>query len=91
VWGSEAIEGTKSLDQTKFAEYMRSHSFNTIVGEIAFSKDGEWSKPRVLEVQFQDIQGTDLEQFSNTKTEVILEPAEFRTGEVVEPYSSIKK
>jgi branched-chain amino acid transport system substrate-binding protein len=87
----QAIEGTKSLDQIKLADYIRSHSFNTIVGEIAFGKDGEWSKPRVLEVQFQDIQGNDLEQFANTKTEVILEPAEFRTGEVVAPYSSIKK
>jgi branched-chain amino acid transport system substrate-binding protein len=86
-----AIEGTKNLDQTKLADYIRNHSFNTIVGDIAFGKDGEWTKPRVLEVQFQDIQGNDLEQFTNTKTEVILEPAEFRTGEVVEPYSSVKK
>ena len=87
----EAIEGAKSLDQTKLADYIRSHAFNTIVGEISFGKDGEWSKPRVLEVQFQDIQGTDLEQFRDTRTETILEPAEFRTGEVVEPYSNVKK
>src|SRR6516225_5878165 len=86
-----AIEGAKSLDQTKLADYIRSHSFNTIVGEIAYGKDGEWSKPRVLEVQFQDIQGTDLEQFRDTRAEAILEPAEFRTGEVIEPYSSVKK
>ena len=85
------MEGTKSLDQTKLADYIRSHAFNTIVGEISFGKDGEWSKPRVLEVQFQDIQGTDLEQFRDTRTEAILEPAEFRTGEVVEPYSNVKK
>jgi hypothetical protein len=45
----------------------------------------------VLEVQFQDIQGTELEQFRDTKTEAILEPEEFRTGEVVEPYSSVKR
>ena len=45
----------------------------------------------MLEVQFQDIQGNDLEQFGNTKTEVILEPEEFRTGEVIEAYSGIKK
>jgi branched-chain amino acid transport system substrate-binding protein len=87
----QAIEGTKSLDQTKLADYIRDHPFNTIVGEITFGKEGEWSKPRVLEVQFQDIQGTDLEQFRDTKTEVILEPAEYRTGEVIEPYSSVKK
>jgi len=47
--------------------------------------------PRVLEMQFQDIQGTDLEQFRDTRTEAILEPTEFRTGKVVEPYSSVKK
>ena len=87
----EAIEGAKSLDQTKLADYIRSHTFNTIVGEIAFGKDGEWAKPRVLEVQFQDIQGTDLEHLKDTRTEAILEPEEFRTGEVVEPYSNIKK
>jgi len=87
----DAIEGTKSLDQTKLADYIRSHPFNTIVGEVSFGRDGEWSKPRILEVQFQDIQGNDLEQFRDTKAEVILEPAEFRTGEVIEPYSSVKK
>jgi branched-chain amino acid transport system substrate-binding protein len=86
-----AIAGAESLDQTKLADYIRSHSFNTIIGEITFGKDGEWAKPRILMVQFQDIQGKDLEQFKDTKTEVILAPEEFRTGEVVEPYSSIKK
>ena len=32
-----------------------------------------------------------LEHLKDTRTEAILEPAEFRTGEVVEPYSNIKK
>jgi branched-chain amino acid transport system substrate-binding protein len=86
-----AIEGTKSVDQTKLADYIRGHSFDTIVGEIAFGKGGEWAEPRILMVQFQNIQGTDLEQVTDTKTEVILEPAEYHTGEVIEPYSSIKK
>jgi branched-chain amino acid transport system substrate-binding protein len=87
----EAVEGGKTLDQTKLADYIHSHPFNTIIGEVAFGKNGEWSKPRVLEVQFQDIQGTDLEQFRDTKTEAILEPAEYQTGEVIEPYTNVKK
>jgi branched-chain amino acid transport system substrate-binding protein len=87
----EAIEGTKTLDQTKLADYIRSHPFNTIVGEIAYGKDGEWSKPRVLEVQFQNIKGNDLDQFKDTKTEVILEPPEYRTGEVIAPYTSFNQ
>jgi branched-chain amino acid transport system substrate-binding protein len=83
----EAIEGTKSLDQTKLADYIRTHEFKTIVGDVSFGKDGEWSKPRVLMVQFQNIKGTDLDQFKDTKTEVILEPAEYRTGSVIAPYN----
>jgi branched-chain amino acid transport system substrate-binding protein len=87
----DAVEGAKTLDQAKLADFMHNHPFSTIVGDISFGKDGEWSKARVLEVQFQDIQGNDLEQFRDTKTEAILEPAEYRTGQVIEPYSKIKK
>jgi branched-chain amino acid transport system substrate-binding protein len=83
----QAIEGAKSLDQTKLADYIRSHPFNTIVGEISFGKDGEWSKPRVLEVQWQNIKSNNLDEFKDTKTEVILESAEYRTGSVIAPYN----
>ena len=83
----EAVEGAKSLDQTKLADYIRSHPFKTIVGDITFGKDGEWSKPRVLEVQWQNIKSNNLDEFKDTKTEVILEPAEYRTGKVVAPYT----
>jgi branched-chain amino acid transport system substrate-binding protein len=83
----DAVEATKSLDQDKVADYIRSHPFKTIVGDISFGKDGEWSKPRVLEVQWQGIKGNGLDQFKDTKTEVILEPAEYRTGKVVAPYN----
>lgn len=83
----EAISGTQSLDQTKLADYIRSHPFKTIVGEITFGKDGEWSKPRLLEVQWQNIKSNSIDQFADGKTEVILEPAEYRTGEVIAPYA----
>jgi branched-chain amino acid transport system substrate-binding protein len=88
---AEAIDGTKSLDQDKLADYIRGHSFKTIVGDVAYGKDGEWSKPRVLEVQFQNFRGTDLDQIRELKTEVILEPSEYRTGQVQAPYSSLRK
>ncbi len=71
----DAITATKTLDQDKLADYIRSHPFNTIVGDISFGKDGEWSKPRVLEVQWQGIKGNSLDQFKDTKTEAILEPS----------------
>jgi branched-chain amino acid transport system substrate-binding protein len=83
----DAVEGVKDLDQGKLADYIRSHSFNTIVGEISFGKDGEWSKPRVLEVQWQNIKSNSLAEFKDTKSEVILEPAEYRTGSVIAAYN----
>jgi branched-chain amino acid transport system substrate-binding protein len=83
----DAIEGAKSTDQTKVADYMRSNTFKTIVGDIAFGTDGEWSKSRVIEVQWQGIKGNTLDDFKDTKTEVILTPDEYKTGTVVEPYN----
>ncbi len=82
----DAITGANSLDQDKVADYIRSHPFKTIVGDITFGKDGEWSKSRVLEVQWQNIKSNSLDQFKDTKTEVILEPSQYRTGTVVAPY-----
>ena len=83
----DAVEGTKNLDQTKLADYIRSHSFDTIVGGITFGKDGEWSKPRVLEVQWQNIKSNNIDEFKDTKIEAILEPDEYRTGKVIAPYA----
>ena len=83
----DAVEAVKDLDQGKLADYIRNHSFNTIVGDISFGKDGEWSRPRVLEVQWQNIKSNSVDEFKDTKTEVILEPEEYRTGSVIAPYN----
>jgi len=83
----DAIEGAKSTDQTKVADYIRANTFKTLVGDIAFGEDGEWSKPRVLEVQWQGIKGNTIDDFKDTKTEAILTPGEFKTGTVTEPYN----
>jgi branched-chain amino acid transport system substrate-binding protein len=86
----DAIEGAKSVEQDKVADYIRSHPFKTIVGDISFGKDGEWAKPRVLEVQWQGIKGNSLDEFTDTKTEAILTPGEYKTGAVQEPYDGLK-
>ena len=82
----DAIEATKSTDQSKISEYMHSNTFKTIVGDIAFGEDGEWSKSRVLEVQWQGVKGNTIDDFKDAKNEVILEPSEYKTGTVVAPY-----
>src|SRR5271167_409674 len=60
---AEAVEGTKSLDHGKLAAYMRDHTFKTVVGDIAFGKDGEWAKSRVFFTQFQHVTGNGMDQF----------------------------
>src|SRR5215468_8732118 len=83
----QAVEGGKSLDQDKLADYLRSHTFKTIVGDVKFGPNGEWAEPRVLEVQFQNVKANDLDQFKDPKTEVILWPPSLKTGELMYPFT----
>jgi branched-chain amino acid transport system substrate-binding protein len=87
----QAVEGSKGLDQDKLADYLRTHTFKTIVGDVKFGSNGEWAAPRVLEVQFRNIKANDVEQFKDPSTEVILWPPELKTGDVIYPYSDAKK
>jgi branched-chain amino acid transport system substrate-binding protein len=87
----KAIEETKSLDQQKLADYIRSHEFKTVAGPIKFGPNGEWTEARVLEVQFQNVKGNDVEQFKDPKVEVVLYPPSLKDGTVVEPYAGAAK
>jgi hypothetical protein len=41
---AEAVAQTKGTDHNNLADYIRSHTFKTMVGDIAFGKDGEWDR-----------------------------------------------
>jgi branched-chain amino acid transport system substrate-binding protein len=86
-----AVEGSKSLDHAKIAEYIRGHSFSTVVGEITFGKDGEWAKSRVVFTQFQNVTGNGFDQFQDASHEVIVWPNELKSGNVIYPYSAAQK
>jgi branched-chain amino acid transport system substrate-binding protein len=86
----QAVEGAKGLDQEKLADYLRSHTFQTIIGDVKFGPNGEWAEPRVLEVQFQNVKASDMDQFKDPKTEVILWPPSLKTGDVMYPYTDVK-
>jgi branched-chain amino acid transport system substrate-binding protein len=85
----EAVEGTNSLDQDKIADYIRTHTFKTVVGDVAFGNKGEWAKARILTVQFQNITGTSVDDFRGGKGETVIWPPEYKAGDVVLPYSGI--
>jgi len=86
----QTVEGIKGLDQDKMADYLRSHTFKTVVGDVKFGPDGEWSEARVMEVQFRDIKNNDVAQFKDPNTEVILWPPQLKTGTVTYPYNESK-
>jgi branched-chain amino acid transport system substrate-binding protein len=84
----QAVEGTKSLDQDKLADYFRTHTFKTVVGDVKFGPNGEWSEPRVMDVQFRGIKSNDVNQFAQPSAEVILWPPALKTGDVIYPYTN---
>ena len=86
----EAVEGTKGLDQDKIADYIRTHTFKTVVGDVAFGKKGEWAKSRIMTIQFQNIAGTNLDDFRDGNGETVLWPDQYKAGDPVLPYSKIK-
>ena len=86
----DAIEGTKGLDQDKIADWIRIHTFKTVVGDVAFGNKGEWAKSRILTVQFQNISGTSVDDFRDGKGETVVWPDQYKAGDVVLPYSSVK-
>jgi len=88
---AQAVEGAKTLDQVKLAAYMHGHTFHTVVGDMAFNKDGEWTKSRVVFTQFQNVTGNSLDQFKDTTHEVIVWPDQYKAGTMIYPYADAKK
>ena len=88
---AQAVEATKDLDHDRLAAFIHANTFKTVVGEVAFGKDGEWSKSRMVFSQFQNVTGNDLDQFRDTSKQVIIWPAEYKSGTMIYPYADAKK
>lgn len=84
----QAVNGAKTLEDAKLADYIRSHTFKTVVGDITYGKDGEWAETRLIWTQFQGIKGNSLDEFRKPETEVVLLPKEFSSGTLITPYQA---
>src|SRR5262247_891857 len=84
----QAVDATKGLDQQKLAEYIHATEFDTVVGKVKFGADGEWAKSRTVAIQFQNIKGTDAEQFRQAGKQVVVYPDELKSGKLIYPYSA---
>jgi branched-chain amino acid transport system substrate-binding protein len=86
----QAVEATKSLDDAKLAEHIRTHTFQTVVGDVKFGAKGEWAQSRVLQVQFQNVKSGDVDQFRDVSTQVVVAPAADESGKLIYPYEKAK-
>ncbi len=84
----DAIAATNSLDDDVLADYMHKATFKTVVGDVKFGPLGEWVEERTLAAQFQNIKGNSIDDFRDLKTEAIIYPPQFKSGEVIYPYEN---
>jgi branched-chain amino acid transport system substrate-binding protein len=86
---ADGVTATKSLNDDKIADYLRSHTFNTIMRSgIRFGKDGEWTQSAMLQVQYHGItDAANLETWRGMSYQTVLTPADQKTGSVVYPYA----
>ena len=61
-----------------------------MVGDVASTTEGEWATAQVMAVQFQGVSGNGVDQFKDPKTEVILWPTKYKTGNIIYPYDPKK-
>lgn len=87
----KAVEGAKSLNDDKIAEYLRTHTIPTIMGDIKFGKNGEWAESGMMQVQYKNIKGNDMEQFRGMDVQTVVAPAKLATGEAVVPFEKLRQ
>jgi branched-chain amino acid transport system substrate-binding protein len=87
----QAIGATGSIEDAKLAAYLHTNTVYTIVGDITFGRDGEWTQSRMLQVQYRNLHGNGLAQFKDMDNQVILTPAQFKTGEVIYPMANARQ
>jgi branched-chain amino acid transport system substrate-binding protein len=83
----QAVLATRGLDDEALAAYTRRATFHTVVGDVRFGPGGEWTKSRVVPVQFQNVEDHSVDQFKDGSTQVVVAPGELASGKLIYPYS----
>ena len=87
----ETVKAVGGVDDAKMADYLHKTTFKTIVGDIKFGQYGEWETARIITVQYQDIKGNDVQQFKESGKQVILHPANYKSGDLKVPFTPTKQ
>jgi branched-chain amino acid transport system substrate-binding protein len=83
------ITGSKSIDDNKIADHLRSNTFDTVMASgIKFGKDGEWTKSGMLQVQYHDLtDAANLETWRGMSYQTVITPDDEKTGSLIYPYA----
>jgi branched-chain amino acid transport system substrate-binding protein len=84
----QAIESTGTSDDATLSNFTRNTEFDTVVGRVRFGKNGEWERPRVVQVQFQGINSNDAHQFKDGSKQVVVSPDTMASGKLIYPYAA---
>ncbi len=84
---AQAVEATGGLDDVILSTYASEETFDTVMGQVRFGKNGEWAQPRVLQVQFRDVAGHDVEQFEDGSRQAVVWPGALASGPLIFPYA----
>ena len=87
----QAVKQVGSLDQAKIADTMHKATFDTVVGKVAFGKNGEWTQHRLMYVQYNGITGNTVDEWRKPGKMTVLSPKDFVTGKLRSPYQDIPK
>ena len=71
----QAITVVGSTDDAALSDYTRQATFETVVGNVKFGASGGWEQPRVLTVQFQNIDSNSISEFKKPSTQVVVYPS----------------
>jgi branched-chain amino acid transport system substrate-binding protein len=83
----QAVTATGSLEDDALTAYTRQATFNTVVGEVKFGERGEWTHPRVVQVQFQNVASHEVSEFKDHSKQVVVAPSEFASGNLIYPFA----
>jgi branched-chain amino acid transport system substrate-binding protein len=90
---AQAVEGTKSVNDDKIANYLRSNAVDSIMATgVKFGKNGEWVKDHQLQVQYHDItDGANLDTWRGMSYQTVVTPPGEATGKIIYPYANAVK
>ena len=86
----QAIRAVGSTNDAALSQHTRTATFDTVVGKVTFGEGGGWAQPRVLTVQFRNINGNSISEFKKPDTQAVIHPPQTSTASAIYPYGNAK-